>query len=98
MHQSIPGSPYGENYSQPAGASYGRGYGATALYQPSPQLSAYPPGPQTAAYPPGPHPHMFVPSPAHQAPQVILVFKFQFDVKDYLKQVKVLIMYSFSAF
>ncbi|KAL6981065.1 hypothetical protein U1Q18_022696 [Sarracenia purpurea var. burkii] len=34
--QSIPSSPYGENYQQPFSSSYERGYGAPP-YQPAPQ-------------------------------------------------------------
>ncbi|CAK7330966.1 unnamed protein product [Dovyalis caffra] len=60
MHQSVPGSPYSENYQQPIDSSYGRGYGAPAPYQPSAQPPAYQPAPQ---------PQMFVPTPAPQAPQ-----------------------------
>ncbi|PSS26483.1 Protein transport protein SEC31 B like [Actinidia chinensis var. chinensis] len=37
LQQSVPGSPYGENYQQSFGASYGRGYGAHSPYQPAPQ-------------------------------------------------------------
>lgn len=35
MQPSVPGSPYGDNYQQPFGTSYGRGYGAPAPYQPA---------------------------------------------------------------
>ncbi|KAJ6984756.1 protein transport protein SEC31 [Populus alba x Populus x berolinensis] len=60
MHQSVPGSPYSENYQQPIDSSYGRGYGAPTPYQPAPQAPAYQPAPQA---------QMFVPTPAPQAPQ-----------------------------
>ncbi|XP_010269720.1 PREDICTED: protein transport protein SEC31 homolog B-like [Nelumbo nucifera] len=39
LQPNIPGSPYGENYSQPFGASYGGGYVTPAPYQPAqPQI------------------------------------------------------------
>ncbi|KAH9709992.1 protein transport protein SEC31 [Citrus sinensis] len=38
LHQSVPGGTYGDNYQQPLGPySNGRGYGASAAYQPAPQ-------------------------------------------------------------
>lgn len=38
MQSSVPGSPYGDNYQQPFGTSYGsRGYVPPAPYQPAPQ-------------------------------------------------------------
>lgn len=38
MQPSVPGSPYGDNYQQPFGTSYGsRGYVAPAPYQPATQ-------------------------------------------------------------
>uniref|UniRef100_A0A5B7BMN1 Sec16 Sec23-binding domain-containing protein n=1 Tax=Davidia involucrata TaxID=16924 RepID=A0A5B7BMN1_DAVIN len=37
LQPSIPSSPYGENYQQSFGSSYGRGYGVPAPYQPAPQ-------------------------------------------------------------
>ncbi|XP_052192454.1 LOW QUALITY PROTEIN: protein transport protein SEC31 homolog B-like [Diospyros lotus] len=37
LQQSVPSSPYGENYQQQLGSSYGRGYGAPAPYQPAVQ-------------------------------------------------------------
>ncbi|KAJ6385250.1 hypothetical protein OIU77_028438 [Salix suchowensis] len=78
MHQSVPGSPYSENYQQPIDSSYGSGYGAPTPYQPSSQPPAYQPAPQPPAYQPAPQPpayqtapqpQMFVPTPAPQAHQ-----------------------------
>jgi protein transport protein SEC31 len=43
MHQSVPGSPYSENYQQPIDSSYGRGYGAPTPYQPAPQPQMFVP-------------------------------------------------------
>ncbi|OAY39931.1 protein transport protein SEC31 homolog B [Manihot esculenta] len=57
VHQSVPGSPYSENYQQTLGP-YGRGYGAPTPYQPAPQAPAYPSASQ---------PGMFIPSQAPQA-------------------------------
>ncbi|XP_012065636.2 protein transport protein SEC31 homolog B [Jatropha curcas] len=60
LHQSVPGSPYSENYQQPLMPSYGRGYSAPAPYQPAPQPAPYQPTTQ---------PGMFVPSQTPQVPQ-----------------------------
>ncbi|KAK6933923.1 WD40 repeat [Dillenia turbinata] len=54
LQQRIPGSPYSENYQQPFGSSYERGYAA-----PAPVPAPYQPAPQT----------MFLPSQAPQVPQ-----------------------------
>ncbi|XP_052211325.1 protein transport protein SEC31 homolog B-like [Diospyros lotus] len=43
LQQSIPGSPYGENYQQSFASSYGRGYGASAPYQPASQPQMFVP-------------------------------------------------------
>lgn len=66
MHQSVPGSPYSENYQQTLGP-YGRGYGAPTPYQPAPQAPAYPSASQ---------PGMFIPSQAPQVPQVFCFIMF----------------------
>ncbi|KAL3814781.1 hypothetical protein ACJIZ3_016049 [Penstemon smallii] len=52
MQQTVPSSPYGENYQQ---MPFGRGYNAPASYQPTPQPNI-------------PQPAIFVPSPAAPAP------------------------------
>ncbi|KAF2293722.1 hypothetical protein GH714_004326 [Hevea brasiliensis] len=58
--QSVPSSPYSENYQQTLGPSYGRGYGASTPYQPAPQAATYQPAPQ---------PGMFIPSQVPEVPQ-----------------------------
>ncbi|KAK6928803.1 Ancestral coatomer element 1, Sec16/Sec31 [Dillenia turbinata] len=55
MQQRIPVSPYGENYQQPFGSSFERGYTA--------------PAPAPAPYQPAPQTNMFLPSQAPQVPQ-----------------------------
>ncbi|GER45356.1 transport protein SEC31 [Striga asiatica] len=54
FQQSVPSSPYGDNYQQPPTVSYGRGYNPPTTYQATSQPNA-------------PQPSMFVPSPAPPA-------------------------------
>ncbi|XP_050210185.1 protein transport protein SEC31 homolog B [Mercurialis annua] len=56
VQQSIPGSPYSDNYQQSLGSAYANTYNAPAPYQPSP-------------YQPASQPGMFIPSQAPQVPQ-----------------------------
>ncbi|EEF34442.1 nucleotide binding protein, putative [Ricinus communis] len=69
VHQSIPGSPYSENYQQSLGPSYGRTYGAPAPYQPAPQPAPYQPAAQPAPYQPAPQPAPYQPTPYQPASQ-----------------------------
>ncbi|KDO83288.1 hypothetical protein CISIN_1g0464512mg, partial [Citrus sinensis] len=58
LHQSVPGGTYGDNYQQPLGPySNGRGYGASAAYQPAPQPGLFIP-PQAT------QPNFTAPAPA----------------------------------
>ncbi|KAF5738393.1 Transducin family protein / WD-40 repeat family protein isoform 1 [Tripterygium wilfordii] len=50
LQQTIPGSPYTENYQPTYGSSYGRAYGTAPPYQPAPQPKIFRPtqAPQTS--------------------------------------------------